>query len=186
MSGRPVPEAWDRPGQVCPMIGPDYCGMMARYNAWQNGQLAQLLMPLTPQELRRDRGGFFGSILGTLDHILWGDQMWMSRFDGGPAPEGGIKDSTDRNLTLDAWSAARFRMDGRIRLWAGKVKAIDLAGPLTWYSGAAGRQVSRPLAQCVVHMFNHQTHHRGQVHAMMTAAGLTAPVSDLAFMPEDS
>lgn len=166
------------------MIGSDYYRMMARYNGWQNRQLFDLLRDLPPDELTRDRKAFFGSILGTLSHLLWGDHMWMSRFDGGSAPDGGIADSTQLVLTLGTWDAERFRMDGRIRLWAASLANIDLQGNLTWFSGAAGREVSRPMAQCVVHMFNHQTHHRGQVHAMMTAAGVSAPVSDLVFMPE--
>ena len=64
--------------------------------------------------------------------------------------------------------------------------AHDLTGELTWYSGAQGCEVSKPMAQCVVHFFNHQTHHRGQVHAMLTAAGCKGiGDTDLAFMPED-
>ena len=167
------------------MIDDRYCRMMARYNAWQNRQLTDNLQDVHLSELTRDRGAFFGSILGTLNHLLWGDLIWMSRFDGGAAPEGGIKESPSRHPTLASWSAERFRTDGRIRHWAETVNNIDLAGELTWYSGAAGREVSRPLAMLVVHFFNHQTHHRGQVHAMVTAAGLTAPVSDLFLMPED-
>jgi uncharacterized damage-inducible protein DinB len=166
------------------MIDRDYCVVMARYNAWQNRQLTDLLEALDPIELTRDRKGFFGSVLATLNHLLWGDQMWMSRFDGGSAPNGGIAQSTTLHPTLGTWDAARFQMDGRIKLWAAALTNVDLKGDLTWFSGATGRDVTRPLARCVVHMFNHQTHHRGQVHAMLTAAGSPAPVSDLVFMPE--
>ena len=167
------------------MIDRDYCVMMARYNAWQNRQLTDLLEALAATDLTRDRGAFFGSILGTINHLLWGDQIWMSRFDGGAAPTAGIPESAGMLPTLGTWDAERFRMDGRIRRWAQALNNVDLQGDLTWYSGAMGREVTRPLALCVVHMFNHQTHHRGQVHAMLTAAGSSAPVSDLFFMPED-
>ncbi|MDU9003843.1 DinB family protein [Sedimentitalea todarodis] len=166
-------------------IGPEYCVMMARYNTWQNRQVFDLLRDVDPAELTRDRGAFFGSILGTLSHLLWGDHIWMSRFDGGTAPEVPGDKSTTLVPTLGAWEAERVCMDGRIRLWADALDNSDLQGDLVWYSGVADRDMSKPMAFCVVHMFNHQTHHRGQVHAMMTAAGLAAPVSDLIFMPEE-
>lgn len=165
-------------------IGPEYCVSMAHYNAWQNAQLTELLAPMPQAELTRDRGGFFGSILGTLNHLLWVDLVWMARFAEGEAPEGGIASSPARHATFDAWRAERQAADRRFLSWADGVQVVDLEGDLTWYSGAAGREVSRPLAGLVVHMFNHQTHHRGQVHAMLTAAGREAPVSDLFLMPE--
>jgi uncharacterized damage-inducible protein DinB len=76
-------------------------------------------------------------------------------------------------------------MDGRILLWAEKMQALDLLGDLRWFSGVMGREVTRPKGALIMHMFNHQTHHRGQIHAMLTAAGVRAPVSDLFFMPEE-
>ncbi|MEQ9176308.1 MAG: DinB family protein, partial [Alphaproteobacteria bacterium] len=63
------------------MITPEYCRMMARYNAWQNRQLTESLDAQPLEVLTEDRGAFFGSILGTLNHLLWGDRMWMARFD---------------------------------------------------------------------------------------------------------
>ena len=166
------------------MIDRQYCMLMARYNAWQNRQLKDILDAMEPAELTKNRTGFFGSILGTLNHLLWGDLMWISRFDGGEGPGGTIPDSPARHPTLGAWEAERFRTDGRIRLWAERLNNIDLKGDLSWYSGAMGRQMSMPMQVCVVHFFNHQTHHRGQVHAMLTAAGMKAPVTDIPFMPE--
>ncbi|MDK3074195.1 DinB family protein [Sedimentitalea sp. JM2-8] len=168
------------------MIDRAFCIKMAQYNAWQNRQIYRTLDGLDTKDLTRDRGAFFGSILGTLNHLLWGDQMWMARLDGGAAPPGGIAGSPALHPTLSAWNAARFPLDGRIRLWAKSLRNLDLQGDLTWHSGATGRTVTRPRGLCVVHMFNHQTHHRGQVHAMMTAAGIAGAVSDLVFMPEDA
>ncbi|MDK3018524.1 DinB family protein [Pseudodonghicola flavimaris] len=166
------------------MIQPAYCRAMARYNRWQNAQLEELLQPLPQAELRLDRGAFFGSILGTLSHLVWADQMWMSRFADSPRPAGGIADSPEVCASFGAWSAERFRVDGQILTWAEEVGHLDLLGELSWASGSTGEVMNRPMGLCVAHMFNHQTHHRGQIHAMMTAAGLRAPVSDLAFMPE--
>lgn len=168
------------------MITPEYCRLMARYNAWQNRQLEKALTGVSLDDLRADHGAFFGSILGTLNHVLWGDQIWMSRLDDSfEAPGGGIEGSVDCCATLGVWSAERFRLDGRIARWAAELHAVDLAGTFTFTSSVLGREVTRPIAPCVVHMFNHQTHHRGQVHAMMTRTGLKAPVSDIFLMPDE-
>lgn len=169
------------------MIEAGFVRTMARYNAWQNRQVSRIAEAMDETEVTRDRGAFFGSILATLNHLLWADRMWMSRFDSRvTAPEGGIGDSVQITPTISAWSAERFRMDGRIRLWADDLDTVALRGDLTWYSGAVGREIIKPVALCVVHFLNHQTHHRGQVHAMLTAAGEKAPVTDLFLMPEES
>lgn len=173
-----------RAGQSRAMITPQFVLTMARYNAWQNKQMKAAMESLGEDACRADRGAFFGSILATANHLLWGDAMWMARFDGGARPETGIPESVAMTARLSDWALERFRMDGRILLWAEALRAIDLVGDLTWFSGAQGREVSRPMALCVAHMFNHQTHHRGQVHAMVTAAGGAGWTSDLAFMPE--
>ena len=167
------------------MINREYCVTMARYSQWQNREMLKTLEALSYEELNKERGAFFGSIFGTINHLLWADQIWMSRLNGGSAPHGGIAESRTLTPTLSAWGAERFRMDGRILLWAETLKALDLHGDLTWISGALGREVTKPKALCVMHMFNHQTHHRGQVHAMMTQAGLKPADTDLCFMPED-
>jgi uncharacterized damage-inducible protein DinB len=157
---------------------------MARYNAWQNDGLRQMIGEMTTAELTKDRGAFFGSIFGTLNHLLWGDTLWISRFDGGTGPDSAIKDSVAMTPTPAVWAADRFRLDARITLWAQRVKSIDLVGDLSWYSGAAGREMSKPKALCIMQLFNHQTHHRGQVHAMLTALGKRPNDTDLPFMPE--
>ncbi|MFT7594893.1 MAG: putative damage-inducible protein DinB [Paracoccaceae bacterium] len=146
------------------MIGGDYFRVMARNNAWQNSQLLDILDAMPVGELTRDRGAFFGSILGRLNHVLWGDNLWMSRFYGGPAPGVGGADGPAMHADLQGWGQALAEMASRISGWASGLK-LDL---------------------CVASFFNHQTHHRGQVHAMLTAAGSKAPVSDLFLMPEES
>ena len=158
---------------------------MARYNAWQNNGLRDMIAEMRPSDLKQDRGAFFGSILGTLNHLLWGDTLWMSRFDGGAGSELSIAQSVDLTPTPAVWAADRFRMDARITLWAARVRAVDLVGDLKWFSGAANQDMVKPMALCVAHFFNHQTHHRGQIHAMLTAAGKKPAATDLPFMPED-
>ena len=167
------------------MIDAGFTVQMARYNAWQNRQLKAIFKERGEAWLRETGQGFFGSIFATANHLLWADTIWMARFTQSPAPKGGIAESIAFTDILPDWDIARFRMDARILDWAENLRSTELFGDLTWYSAAQGREVSRPRALCVAHMFNHQTHHRGQIHAMLTAAGATAPVSDLAFMPED-
>lgn len=167
------------------MIEAGYVRTMARYNAWQNRQLTVMLTGVPDDVLRADRGAFFGSIMATLNHILFADVLWMSRFDARiSAPDRDV-DHLNFTPTFAAWSAERFRMDGAIRIWADTVRSLDLKGELSWFSGTMKRDFQQPLDLCVTQLFNHQTHHRGQVHAMMTAAGLDAPVSDMILMPED-
>lgn len=168
------------------MIEAGYVRTMARYNAWQNRQLTEILTGVDDDVLRADRGAFFGSIMATLNHILWGDTIWMSRFTSAVKPPAvPAAQHKDFTPTFAVWSAERFRMDGAIRMWADTLRTLDLKGELAWYSGTLKKDMCAPLDVCVVQLFNHQTHHRGQVHAMMTAAGLDAPVTDLPFMPED-
>ena len=166
------------------MITPDYCRIMARYNQWQNKAVTEVVEQMSADDLTAGRGAFFGSILGTLNHLLWADLMWMSRLDGRDGP--GITLADSPGLAPDAreWARMRFLVDGRIREWALALDAIDLVGELTWFSGAVQAEMRRPVALCVMHMFNHQAHHRGQVHAMLTAAGHDPGPTDLAMMPE--
>ncbi|QUJ77701.1 DinB family protein [Sulfitobacter albidus] len=168
------------------MIQKDYVLQMARYNAWQNNQLRRLIQPMGEAELRADRGAFFGSIFATLNHILWADTLWMSRFCSDvQAPAKGV-DFREFAATPGEWDAMRFRLDGRMRIWAQTLSNMDLRGDLEWYSGTLERTVTQPVGLCITHMFNHQTHHRGQIHQMLGAMGAETPVSDLVFMPEDA
>ena len=166
------------------MITPDYCRTMARYNQWQNSAASELVAHMPAADLTEDRGAFFGSILGTLNHLLWADLVWMSRLDGGDGPGVALADSPRLTPDVRDWARRRFLADGRIREWALALDAIDLVGNLSWYSGAMQAEARRPVALCVMHMFNHQAHHRGQVHAMLTAAGRDPGPTDLFMMPE--
>lgn len=166
------------------MITPAFCVMMARYNAWQNWQLREVMERLDSAALTEDRGAFFGSILGTANHILWADQMWMSRFADLPKPEVVQKESGGFTPNVEVWSSERLRMDAAIRDWSEGLGPEDVMGELTWYSGGIKAEVRANRAQLFTHMFNHQTHHRGQIHAMLTTIGRDPGVTDLAFLPE--
>lgn len=163
------------------MISGDYVGMMARYNRWQNESLVAAADGLSAEAREAERGAFFGSIMRTFSHLLWGDGMWMSRFDGGEPPGCGIVDSPTLETDWARFRERRAAMDDRIEGWAAGL--ADTGGRLRWFSGAMGREVERPRALCLVHFFNHQTHHRGQIHAMLTAAGARPGDTDLFIMP---
>jgi uncharacterized damage-inducible protein DinB len=164
------------------MITSDYVRAMAGYNRWQNESLYNAADTLTDAQRKEQRGAFFGSIHGTFNHLLWADQMWMSRFAGTPRPKGNRPaDSTAECDTWDELKAARRAFDATIFGWAAALDASWLQGELTWFSGAAGREVTKPKWLLVTHMFNHQTHHRGQVHCMLTQFGLKPDATDLPF-----
>jgi uncharacterized damage-inducible protein DinB len=166
------------------MITPAYAQLMARYNTWQNTSIYGAASKLTDDDRKLDRGAFFGSIHGTLNHLLFGDQIWLHRFAGTPAPN--AKSITESVNAIPAWDdlvAERTRFDSVITEWAAALDPAWLAGDLTWYSGAMGRDVTRPRTELVAHFFNHQTHHRGQVHAMLTAAAAKPDDTDIPFMP---
>jgi uncharacterized damage-inducible protein DinB len=166
------------------MIDRAYCVTMARYNAWQNHSLYHAAAGLDDAARELDRGAFWGSIRRTLAHLHWGDQIWIARFDGGDGPAIGAKEAlVDYGWPL-LWTQ-RPRLDARIAAWAQHVQDPELAGDLSWYSGFLGKDMTRPRALCIVQLFNHQTHHRGQVHAMLTAAGARPEDTDLPFMPEE-
>ncbi len=158
--------------------------MMARYNVWQNGQLRAACEKMTEAELRADRGAFFGSVMATLNHILWGDSLWISRLDGGDGPRLPAKHHAEICATFEIWTRERAQMDQRILQWAEAVTAEDLQGDLHWHAQMLNADMSKPVEMCIVHLFNHQTHHRGQVHALLTGFGHDPGDTDLVLMPE--
>ena len=167
------------------MISVEHVRTMARYNEWQNRSLYAAADGISEVERQKERGAFFGTIHNTLSHLMWGDQQWMSRF----APEkvekppllvranpGNYPDWADLKRR-------RVAFDQLIIDWADAIDPSWIYGDLTWYSGIAKKEVTRPRWFLVVHFFNHETHHRGQVHAMLTAAGAKPDDTDLMLMP---
>ena len=161
------------------LVAPDYVRTMAAYNAEMNRRLYETAGRLTDSARRQDRGAFWDSIHGTLNHILWGDRMWMSRFDGWDKPPVVQKDSAGMIGDYAELWRARQDADKGIRDWAAKVDSAWLNGDLVWLSGTTGTEMRMPAGFLVMHFFNHQTHHRGQAHAMITAAGEDTSDTDL-------
>ncbi len=166
------------------MIDKAYVQRMARYNRWQNQNLYGVADRLPDEERRKERGAFFGSIQKTLSHLLWGDQVWMSRFTDLPRPEAGIPESVSLYSDWETLKSTRAGFDGEIIAWADVVDDDWLAADQTFFSAATKREWTRPRWMLVTHMFNHQTHHRGQVHCMLTQAGGRPHDTDLTVMPD--
>ena len=166
------------------MIDSAYVQRMARYNRWQNENLYGVADRLSEEARRQERGAFFGSIHKTLSHLLWADRIWMSRFTGEPRPPGGIPESVSLYPDWENLKSERTGFDATILHWADGIDPSWLAADHSYYSGAIKRDVTKPRWLLIAHMFNHQTHHRGQVHCLLTQAGGKPHDTDLPFMPE--
>lgn len=166
------------------MISPDYCQLLARYNQWQNQSLYREAERLTDAQRREDRGVFFKSIHRTLCHILCADHIWMHRFDGWDMPTARGDKTPDWVEGWDDLKEQRITSDSRLIAWADGLTKDALDGDLIWQSGIMGSDVSAPKWSLVAHMFNHQTHHRGQVHGILTGYGMSPDETDLGFMPK--
>ena len=162
-----------------PLVSTGFVQTMASYNAEMNRRIFAAAARLTEQERRMQRGAFWGSIHGTLCHLLWGDLMWMSRFDGWAKPSIAQKDSSNLIDKFDELHEARTRTDVAISEWATRVSDSWLQEDQSWSSLSVGREMRTPRGVLVAHFFNHQTHHRGQAHAMITAAGEQTGDTDL-------
>ena len=153
--------------------------MFARYNTWANHRLYDAAAGLTTEQYRADCGAFFKSVHGTLNHLLVTDRIWMQRFTG----EGDAPDRLDEILceTFEELRAAREAEDRRI---VGFVHGLDdarIAGTIKYRRVSSPEEFEQQLAPALAHWFNHQTHHRGQVHAVLTGLVGTAPELDLLF-----
>jgi uncharacterized damage-inducible protein DinB len=163
------------------MIDAGYCQTMAAYNRWMNGSVYEAAAQLSDDDRKADRKAFFRSIHSTLNHLLWGDRVWLGRFNGKQYPVGGI--GIDLHDSFAALLQARDLMDEEIIAWAAELDEAGLAGPLTWFSNVTQREWTRPRWLCVMQMFNHQTHHRGQVTTLLKQAGIDPGVTDLPYAP---
>ena len=167
------------------MITNSYLRMFSRYNRWQNTELFGAAAKLAEEDRKKDRGAFWQSIHGTLSHIYWGDRIWFSRFNVAEAPSVPQKQSAS---FVDDWSelvGKRSALDDVIVEWCDAFDSGPVVGQLKWFSGSVGREVEAPLGMVLPHIFNHQTHHRGQAHAMITAAGGVTSDTDLFIMPRE-
>ena len=140
--------------------------MFAGYNRWCNERLYDAAAAMSAADYRRDRGAFFKSLHGTLNHLLVGDVIWMQRFTG----EGKLPKSLDQILYEDFGElhAARRKMDERIIRYVEGLNEGDLLRPIRYRTFSKPADIEQQLAPALDHFFNHQTHHRGQAHALLS------------------
>lgn len=151
----------------------------ARYNQWANRRLYDAAALLSDAEYRADTGAYFKSMHGTLNHLLTTDRIWMRRFTGtGEAPE---RLDTILHERLNDLAAARRAEDRRIVTWMDGLGEDALAGVIRYRRVSTPEEFVQPLMPALDHWFNHQTHHRGQAHMVLTSLGKSAPEFDLLY-----
>ena len=158
--------------------------MMARYNEWANRRLYDAAATLDDAQFRFNTGAFFKSMHGTLNHLLVTDRIWMQRLSGA----GETYDRLDLTLFEDlaALRVARITEDSRIVAFVDGLEQVDLAGTFRYRRVSGPEEYEQPLAPALAHVFNHQTHHRGQAHSILTQLTGRAPELDLIFYQRES
>ncbi|MFV8783239.1 DinB family protein [Microbulbifer sp. SA54] len=162
--------------------------LMADYNQWMNEKVYSSALKLNDNELIQDRGAYFGSVLGTLNHILVGDIIWLKRFSGHAKTFSSLEYLRGRDLPgslaetihqdLASLRSERSMVDEIIINFTRELTEQDSASLLT-YSNMRGEYSTKNLGFLVQHLFNHQTHHRGQISTLLSQFGLDIGVTDL-------
>jgi uncharacterized damage-inducible protein DinB len=167
---------------------------LAAYNEWMNRKLYGAAAALPAERLHEDRGAFFGSIFGTLNHLVNADVIWFKRIAAGVpglASLQGLDDlprpaSLDHRLcaTLPELDALRLTLDATILAFSAEVQPAQLEASFTWKS-MKGVASTKRLGDVLLHVFNHQTHHRGQATTLFSQLGVdVGPTDLLLLLPE--
>ncbi|MDP1772507.1 MAG: DinB family protein [Methylobacter sp.] len=166
----------------------EHLRLLSRYNQWMNDKLYNTAAQLPADELARNRGAFFGSLLGTLNHIIVADIIWLQRFSEHPSQHPALdqirampKPQALAQTLLDdftALSAERRNLDATIISWCEQLNTSDLNHKLA-YRNMKGKASVKNFASLMLHFFNHQTHHRGQATTLLSQQGLDVGVTDL-------
>ncbi|MBW3225125.1 DinB family protein [Marinobacter adhaerens] len=170
--------------------------LMAAYNQWMNEKIYGAARGLEQTELAKDRGAFFGSILGTLNHIVVADTIWLKRFAMHPTFSIALKEVAElpspnklNDILFEDFAALSERrdwLDNHIICWVGTLSDDDLNVVLR-YHNTKGVPANRRFSSLLQHFFNHQTHHRGQVSTLLSQAGVDIGVTDLlALIPDEA
>ncbi len=159
------------------MSNPELYQFLARYNQWMNGKVYKVCSTIPDKDRRADRGAYFKSIHGMLNHLYFGDAIWMGRLGGFDAAFAPIGQETFDDF--EQLHAARRKLDQDIVDWTGGLTAQWLDAIETWTSGLDKRDRSQPRWLLASHVFNHQTHHRGQLSTLLTQMGHDIGVTDL-------
>lgn len=162
------------------MIG--YARAMSSYNRWMNTRLYEACSTLDDADRKQDVGAFFGSIHGTLNHLLLADKIWMGRFGGTPFEFKTLRDELYADFSH--LHSERALEDERIATWTESLASEDFDKELVYVSAVNAKMRKYPLWFAVAHFFNHQTHHRGQVTALLSQRGVDPGITDLIWLPE--
>ncbi len=160
-----------------------WAAALARYNRWMNDKLYGLAATLSDEARKRDGNAFFKSIHGTFNHLLLADRVWLARFTGATIPDGCIGPGGIRSLDQELYADfdqlrhERAATDDALSAWVSGLTAERLAAPLVYLR--RGQRQETPLWWAVAHVFNHQTHHRGQITTLFTQQGCDPGVTDL-------
>jgi uncharacterized damage-inducible protein DinB len=152
---------------------------MARYNRWANQRLYAACRELPEEDYRRPRRAFFGSLHGTLNHILVGDRLWLARIESRPAPA--LKLDDQPCATLDELASARAAEDARMIELVDGYQEDEVGRTISYRRVTRPDAVTTPLHLCWLHLFNHQTHHRGQAHDQLSQTTVPPPPLDLIY-----
>jgi uncharacterized damage-inducible protein DinB len=162
-----------------------YFQTLARYNQWANRRIYGAVGELPPAEIAAPRIGFFPSLLKTLNHLIVTDRIWLSRLTATPDPDAKALDQIIAADFADL-SAQRAALDARIIGFVADLPPARL-GEILVYKTMAGMPFETPVDMVLAHMFNHQTHHRGQAHGMLSATKVAPPSLDMIlFLREES
>ncbi len=163
------------------MLPQNHYQLMARYNRWMNEKLYAVCADISDADRKRDMGAFFKSIHGTLNHLLYGDIAWLGRFKKQVIPTVIL---AELYADFDELRAARVAKDREILEWADALTPEWLAAPFTYTSNVDRKTRELPAWTLVSHLFNHQTHHRGQLTTLIKQLGIDPGDTDIPFLPE--
>jgi uncharacterized damage-inducible protein DinB len=162
------------------MIDSEYCQTMAAYNQWMNQKLYAVCAEISDAERKQDQGAFFKSIHGTLNHLLYGDRVWLGRFINQPFATKVIGQELYSDFA--ELRQAREICDREIMGWAKSVSQAWLEQSFTYTSNVDGKSRVLPTWVLVTHLFNHQTHHRGQLTTLLSQMAYDPGVTDLPWL----
>jgi uncharacterized damage-inducible protein DinB len=163
-------------------MNPRYATTMAAYGRWINDRLYDSCSNLPDEQRKKDLGAFFKSIHGTLNHLLLADRIWLGRFTQRPIRATSLNQELYSHF--DELRAERNRTDRDISEWAASLRDSDFDGTLHYVGIVNPQPRSCPFRLAVVHFFNHQTHHRGQVTTLLMQSGVDPGVTDLIALPQ--
>lgn len=158
-----------------------HVSLLTKYNRWMNRQLFDVCAHIPDEERKRDMGAFFGSIHGTFNHLLLADRLWMGRLTGKPFAITSL--SQELYTEFDVLRSEREVEDQRLSDWVAGLSESDLDREIDYVSAVDKQPRRFRIEDILLHLFHHQTHHRGQITTLISQLGRNFGETDLLFMP---